>query len=349
MNVPVRLARTCLVVLPALIALWAATTSAVADVPLRDLIERFATDQRALERFYAIETSATTGERLSAFLTEWESRLDAIPYDSLPVAERIDYLLLTREIRDTRRRLTKRRDERPEWIVLAPFLEPLIALEEARWRGESPQPSAAAKTLAAAVEALRDHRRALEERIARAKEERKSPEAGERDDAAAEPALPGAEAVEEVARAIDDVRRALGTWYENQEGYIPTFAWWVKNPYEALRGELEKYRDFLRKELGRPRDEDELRGNPIGRDELEAALAYELIAYSPEALITLAEREFEWCRRERDRAATELDFPGDPRAALEHVKGLHVAPGEQAELVYEQAREAIRFLDERGL
>ena len=40
---------------------------------------------------------------------------------------------------------------------------------------------------------------------------------------------------------------------------------------------------------------------------------------------------------------------GDWKSAVEHVKGLHKAPGRQDDLVAAQAREAIHFLEERQL
>lgn len=48
-------------------------------------------------------------------------------------------------------------------------------------------------------------------------------------------------------------------------------------------------------------------------------------------------------------AAREMGLGDDWKAALERVKGAHVPPGEQDDLVREQAREAIAFVTERGL
>ncbi len=49
------------------------------------------------------------------------------------------------------------------------------------------------------------------------------------------------------------------------------------------------------------------------------------------------------------RAASDLGFGDDWRAALEHVKDLHVGPGEQPQLVHDLAWEAVEFLEQRDL
>jgi len=49
------------------------------------------------------------------------------------------------------------------------------------------------------------------------------------------------------------------------------------------------------------------------------------------------------------RAAGEMGFGEDWKAALEHVKELHVEPGRQPDLIRDQALEAIAFLEERDL
>ena len=49
------------------------------------------------------------------------------------------------------------------------------------------------------------------------------------------------------------------------------------------------------------------------------------------------------------RASRDMGFGDDWHAALEHVKTLHVAPGEQPDLVRDLAWEAVAFLQERDL
>lgn len=78
-------------------------------------------------------------------------------------------------------------------------------------------------------------------------------------------------------------------------------------------------------------------------------LAFEMIPYTPEQLIAIANKEFAWCEEEMKRASREMDFGDDWKKALEKVKTLYVEPGKQPELIRELAREAEKFLDDHNL
>jgi hypothetical protein len=88
---------------------------------------------------------------------------------------------------------------------------------------------------------------------------------------------------------------------------------------------------------------------PIGRDGLIAALRGEMIAYTPEELIAIAESEFEWCASEYRRAAHEMGLGGDWRAAVEKAKTAIVEPGGQPEMIKMLADEAIAYLRKHDL
>ena len=110
---------------------------------------------------------------------------------------------------------------------------------------------------------------------------------------------------------------------------------WAASPWEAADSTLGDYAEFLRARLVgvEPGQDEPIVGDPIGADGMQADLVREMIAYTPEELIAIGEREFAWCEAEMIRAAVEMGFGEDWRAALEHVKTLHVAPGEQPEVV----------------
>jgi dipeptidyl aminopeptidase/acylaminoacyl peptidase len=102
---------------------------------------------------------------------------------------------------------------------------------------------------------------------------------------------------------------------------------------------------------GRPRakDSNEIVGRPIGREALLAALAAEMIPYSPEQLVELANREYAWCEAEMKKASREMGFGDDWHKALEKVKTLHVPPGGQPKVVRDMALEAIDYLRQHDL
>jgi uncharacterized protein (DUF885 family) len=90
-------------------------------------------------------------------------------------------------------------------------------------------------------------------------------------------------------------------------------------------------------------------GDPIGREALLTELAHEMIPYTPEQLIEIANQEFAWCEVEMKKASRELGYGDDWLKALEHVKTLYVEPGRQPELIRMLALEAIKFMDDHDL
>jgi uncharacterized protein (DUF885 family) len=143
----------------------------------------------------------------------------------------------------------------------------------------------------------------------------------------------------------------LKDWHEFRAGYDPEFTWWMRQPFEKADKELFDYATFLRKKLaGAGEGEDDpVIGDPIGRQALLDALANEMIPYTPEELIDIANREFAWCETEWKRAARDLGFGEDWRKALDHVSKLYVKPGDQPKLIHDLAVEAIKFVEERNL
>ena len=109
---------------------------------------------------------------------------------------------------------------------------------------------------------------------------------------------------------------------------------------------LEKYSVLLKEKLAGigKEDRDTIVGDPIGKDALLSELASELITYTPEELIDIANSEFAWCDAEMLRASRELGYGDDWKRALEHVKGKYVPPGRQPDLILAQAVEAIEYV-----
>jgi uncharacterized protein (DUF885 family) len=90
-------------------------------------------------------------------------------------------------------------------------------------------------------------------------------------------------------------------------------------------------------------------GYPIGREALIRSLGFEMISYSPEELIDLANKEFAWCESEVLKATREMGLGTDWKAALEKVKNDHVAPGEQPAYINFLAREATDFVEQNNM
>ncbi|HET9425539.1 MAG TPA: DUF885 family protein [Gemmatimonadaceae bacterium] len=84
-------------------------------------------------------------------------------------------------------------------------------------------------------------------------------------------------------------------------------------------------------------------GDPIGAEGLAADLAHEMIPYTPEELMAIAEKEYAFSLSEAKKAAREMGLGDDWKAAMEKVKNTYVEPGKQPELIRKLAREAEEF------
>jgi uncharacterized protein (DUF885 family) len=99
----------------------------------------------------------------------------------------------------------------------------------------------------------------------------------------------------------------------------------------------------------RKTDDTGIPGAARGRDGLMMDLADEMIPYTPEQLIALANREFAWCEEEMKKAARQMGFGDDWKKAIEHVKGMHPPPGGQPMMIKELLFEAVDYLRAKDL
>jgi hypothetical protein len=90
-------------------------------------------------------------------------------------------------------------------------------------------------------------------------------------------------------------------------------------------------------------------GKPRGRAGLISDLRDNMIPYTPEQLIALANREFEWCEREMRQASREMGFGDDWKQAIEKVKQDAVPPGGQPRMIMDLLDEAVAYLRENDL
>jgi uncharacterized protein (DUF885 family) len=114
---------------------------------------------------------------------------------------------------------------------------------------------------------------------------------------------------------------------------------------------LAKYGTFISEKLVgiKPDDRVTIIGDPIGRDALIEELKYEMIPYTPEELIEIANKEFAWCEGEMKKASREMGYSDDWKKALEAVKQKYVEPGKQPALIRDLAYQAIDFVEKNDL
>jgi uncharacterized protein (DUF885 family) len=303
---------------------------------LRGVIERYSADRAALGRRWDVPYSPARRDRFRAFHQEWQASLDEIGYEGLGLEGRIDHLLFGNELR-YRLQLLDREDRlHGEMQSLIPFMSMIVDLDESRRAREPVDREGAAELLAG-----------LPDQVVAAREAVESALEGGADNGDAVSKIVALRA----ATTLDGLTRRLKQWYEHYAGYDPVFTWWNKDPYEGADEALKEYTKFLReKVVGYKEGEDEpIVGDPIGVAGMRDDLVYEMIPYTPQELVAIAEEEFAWCEARMVEASRELGFGEDWKAALEHVKTLHREPGDQTALVRALAEEAVAFLRERDL
>jgi len=87
-----------------------------------------------------------------------------------------------------------------------------------------------------------------------------------------------------------------------------------------------------------------IQGKPRGRVGLISDLRDNMIPYTPEQLIALANKEFAWCEVEMKKAAREMGFGDDWKKALEKTKQTAVPPGGQPRMIMDVLDEAVAYL-----
>ncbi len=326
------------------------------ETDLRSLIELCQSDISYVNRFYSVPWSEARMSRQEAVYDECEARLKSVDFDRLDSQGRIDYVLLRLELENNRAKLALERNRLAEMDPLLPFRRAITDLELTR-RGRKPADWAqAAEAVAKIPEQIQQVRDRIEKARAAAKTPASAPDSGPASAPATTPAAEDALKVSpslalRTAQAVNQLQNTLDTWSRPYEDFQPEFSWWLTKPREAARNALGEYSKYLRETVagikGQP--DDPLIGDPIGEAALLADLRQEFIAYSPTELIAIGEREFAWCEEQAKKAAAEMGFADDWKAALAKVKTAYVPAGQQDDLVLDESRSSVEFLKKHDL
>ena len=326
---------------------------------LRDLVERYTADRAALLRFYTIPGSPARRQRLRDLDDAWVKALGRIDFDKLSQEGKVDYVLLRTKVEYDSALVAREDRVQMEIASLVRFNTAIVALAENRQKLDFISPDAAMKALAdiaAQVSAA-------------------SASAGSGEKVAAATAV-------RAAQEVDTLNGALGGWFNFFNGYDPSFTAAVAKPHQALSQSLNSYAALLREKLaGLPpgagqlagggggggrggrggggggaappanvrANEGPIVGDPIGREGLFEDLRGEMIAYTPEQLIAIGNKEAEWTENELKKASREMGFGDDWKKALEKVKNTYVPRGEQPQMVRDLALQAITFVKQHDL
>lgn len=300
------------------------------DIPVQQhalafFLQRFQADLASTEHTYDINAGQQREAALRSLYQGWLARLGEFDYAKLALEDQIDFALLKRELNHRLSQLDFERTRTDQALQLLPGIAPLIDLAEQRRALKPLQPEQANRLIADAADALRKNQTALQ------KQTGVSPVVALR-----------------AAKLLHGFREEFKDWHTFYNGYDPRYSASISKPYEALDKQLESYGQFLRNELAGAKNPETIIGDPIGRDAVEAALRYEMIPYSPEQIVQLAERELAWSQEEMRKAAAEMGF-SDWHQALEKIKQDGPALGEQPQYVVRLADEAIDFVESNNL
>lgn len=288
------------------------------------IVERYTADSRSLARAYSVDISPVRIARFEKFYGDTEKKLSAIDFDALSQEDKIDYLALRNRISSELHLLAVQKRQIDEMQPLLPFAKTIEDLMETRRLMQRPDAEKDAAALSAMVKEIKATRERLDPK----------PHGASPRDTSQRPKVDPVVANRAII-ATSELASDLHDWFNQYNGYDPVFTWWIDQPFKDADKALGEYKDFLKeKVIGIPPDDKTtIIGDPVGREALMNDLADNLIPYTPEELIAIAQTEYDWCMGEMLKASREMGFGDNWHAAVEKVKGMHVPPGEQPELI----------------
>ncbi|WP_184550832.1 DUF885 family protein [Mucilaginibacter sp. FT3.2] len=308
-------------------------------------IIRYGQDINAIKDFYSpynvnehaedqykmnVLNSPEQRRRLVEVNNDYLKQLSQADFSAMSIYGKVDYILLKKRINFELNDLQKEDEKYQQITKYLSFADGIYALEKKRRRGDFLDGEKVATEMTAILKQLKA-------------------------DSATYSKLQGLDMplAKMTRNALLGLKGRLKDFYVFYDGYDPAFTWWVPEPYKALSNALQKYSDMALSKgkviTTQKPDSSGIKGVPIGRDALISQLQAEMIPYTPEELIQLANKEFAWCDKEMLKASQEMGFGNDWKKALEKVKNSYVPVGHQPELIVKLYNDAISFIKERDL
>ena len=306
------------------------------------LIAGYGMDIFAIEDFYSPYTEAGTDEkrealhspeqrkRLVEINNQYLEKLKQADFEHMSVYGQVDYILLKKKIELALSKLKLENENYDKITTYIPFAEEIYQLEQKRRHGTFLEGEQVAVLLNSIL-----------------KEVNAASAAYKKIDSLDMPLAKTGQL------AVTGLQARLKSVFDFYQGYDPLFTWWVPRPYHALDTALQNYAALIiskgKLNTTQKTDKSGIKGVPVGREELIRELNAELIPYTPEELIQLANKEFAWCDKEMLKASNEMGYGNDWKKALEKVKTTYVPAGHQPELIVKLLKDADDFIKERDL
>lgn len=193
---------------------------------LRAMIERCDVDLSDLDRVYSLPGSVARHARLERFYSEQLHLVEAVNFDALSQAGKIDYLLLRGHLLHGQKQLAAESRKEEDIAPLIPFQQEIIGLEEARRRMETLDPQKSAVTL----NKLGTDIEAAKASLANFK---------------LKPAV-----LNRAAIRLVQLRRYFREWFNFYHLYDPRFAWWTDTEFKRADDALDAYAKLLHSTSG---------------------------------------------------------------------------------------------------
>lgn len=294
-----------------------------------DIIQTYHADVTALDRVYIVNGSPEKTERYRLLAEDYLGKIEKLNFNNLPLGCKVDYILFKRDLAGA---VFQANNDAKEYSTLKkwfPFNDSIYSIEKIRRRGGSID----AKNTALIFFTISKEIQQLQAKLTVEK----------------------SVTIKDSRRAgiiINGLRTAAKNVFNFYNGYDPLFTWWVPDTYNKLDSVLISYETVFKitAEKNAPnKDSSGIVGYPIGREEIMRQLSVEMIPYTPEELLQIANKEFAWCDHQMLLASAEMGFGTDWKKALEKVKLSYVPAGEQAQAMVKLYDESVAFLKLKDL
>lgn len=311
---------------------------------MADAMIKYDADKASIMRFYSTSpqefsfmrqqaNSYNSPERRKRLLELIDQYLDILKksaFEKWNINGKVDYVLFKRNLESEQYQLQEEQKIYDQVAKFLPFSDKLYTLQKPRRRGINVNGEEVAKQL-----------NEINKEITSATKKLKSVDSLDTKEA---------NLASDAAKGLQGIMKDYFNFYN---GYDPMFSWWVPKTYSETDSLLNVFATTIKRKgkvnTLQKDDGSGIIGNPIGDIELRRQLKFEWIAYSPEELVDIANKEFAWCDAELLKASREMGFGDNWKAAQEKVKMSYVAPGKQPEAMYDLYKQSVDFLKKNDL
>src|SRR6185436_9264619 len=250
------------------------------------LMINFDADRGSLFRFYTVTNSPERTTRFKEFYNSYLNQLKALNFDQLSIEGKADYILFQRQLLSGLKEFQETEQEYNQVKNYFPFAPAIYELEKSRRRGTTVNGEEAARQLVSLNQQIVTAIKSLPKDV-----------------------TIEANLAKRASESVTGLQAALRSYYDFYYGYDPSFTWWAEKPYQKTDSSLKAFASLLKSKATASAQKDDgsgIIGNPIGDVELKRQLEYEMIPYTAEELVEIANKEFAWCDAEMLNASREL-------------------------------------------